>query len=334
MDFDLRPFALFSLTDAQKLALVDALLKDAEWRAFISKTNAKGQGEDHPRVLTEAHFAKITTQLDDLEQQAKDSLRATLTAIREALLKQVRKEFGSDPKWINALGLPKRKELTQGVRNMLRGAFEQGSGHARYEITGHAEYDVNRLGMKPKAALRYLDQKAFWITGVLSDDLLRKSKAILYQALKNGEPLEGTVIKLRDAFIPYLGDERAIEDDEQLQPYRLETIVRTNTTAAYNEGRLTEMRDPALQEYLAGIEYSAIIDQRTTEVCQHLDGKVFRPDDPDIEKFTPPNHFNCRSLLVPVLIYEPPDIGDFITPSDKGRAEELMDEGFGGSSKF
>lgn len=94
------------------------------------------------------------------------------------------------------------------------------------------------------------------------------------------------------------------------------------------------MRDPALQEYLAGIEYSAIIDQRTTEVCQHLDGKVFRPDDPDIEKFTPPNHFNCRSLLVPVLIDEPPDIGDFITPSDKGRAEELMDEGFGGSSKF
>ncbi|GAH83899.1 unnamed protein product, partial [marine sediment metagenome] len=41
-----------------------------------------------------------------------------------------------------------------------------------------------------------------------------------------------------------------------------------------------------------------------TEVCEALDGQVFEQGDPDIARFTPPLHFDCRSTLVPITIYE------------------------------
>lgn len=42
-------------------------------------------------------------------------------------------------------------------------------------------------------------------------------------------------------------------------------------------------------------KFSAILDDGTTEVCKHLDGKVFRKDDKKAWKFIPPLHWRCRS---------------------------------------
>lgn len=50
---------------------------------------------------------------------------------------------------------------------------------------------------------------------------------------------------------------------------------------------------------MAGVQYSAIIDTRTTPVYTYLDGRIFRANDPELDRLTPPNHFNCRSVLCP-----------------------------------
>jgi len=47
--------------------------------------------------------------------------------------------------------------------------------------------------------------------------------------------------------------------------------------------------------------YSAVLDNRTTEYCSNLDGKVFQITDPDFYMVTPPNHFGCRSIWVAIL---------------------------------
>lgn len=50
-----------------------------------------------------------------------------------------------------------------------------------------------------------------------------------------------------------------------------------------------------------GFEYVrlvATLDGRTSKLCAHLDGTVWRIDDP--AKRVPPLHPNCRSELVPV----------------------------------
>ena len=113
-----------------------------------------------------------------------------------------------------------------------------------------------------------------------------------------------------------------------LNPPRIRAIVRTQQTNTYNKGRLVQARDPELEGLVQGMQYSAIIDQVTTEVCTFLDEKIFRIDDVDLNRLTPPNHVNCRSVLIPVLIDEDLQPGDFISKEQKGRATELAQKGF------
>ena len=99
-------------------------------------------------------------------------------------------------------------------------------------------------------------------------------------------------------------------------------------TEAFNQGRLVTARNPAIRDLLRGMEYSAVIDSRTTEICRFLDGKVIPMDEPELDRLSPPNHFNCRSVLVPVTLDMTVNATDMITPSQIGTAEELTPVGF------
>ncbi|HXK27213.1 MAG TPA: minor capsid protein [Candidatus Binatia bacterium] len=181
----------------------------------------------------------------------------------------------------------------------------------------------------PTAAVKWMREKPFWVTGVLNDRLTNEARGILVNALKTGEPLAVTVEKLAAAFEPYRGNPNVLKDGEPPSPHRLETIVRTNTTEAYNQGRISTFIRPDMMPFLDGIEYSAILDSRTTEVCRFLDGKIFRPESPDLAALLPPNHSNCRSIVVPRMVGgRIIDPKDFITPEQVGRAKSLADPKF------
>ena len=180
----------------------------------------------------------------------------------------------------------------------------------------------------PRAALRYLRSKEFWITDLLDSQITEKARGVLLDALKKGEPLGTTTEELWELFERYIGDPSVLRDGEPLRPSRLETIVRTNTTDAYNQGRLSEFLDPDMRLLMNGFRYSAVLDERTTPVCQFLDDKVFPPDSPAVQELVPPRHFNCRSILVPLIVGEEFDEEDIITDAEIGRAKDLSGEGF------
>lgn len=48
------------------------------------------------------------------------------------------------------------------------------------------------------------------------------------------------------------------------------------------------------------LEYSAVLDKRTSEICRPLDGIVAPVGDPIWKKIAPLNHFNCRCMLLPL----------------------------------
>jgi SPP1 gp7 family putative phage head morphogenesis protein len=111
-----------------------------------------------------------------------------------------------------------------------------------------------------------------------------------------------------------------------IQPSRLETIVRTNLTDAYNQGRLVQGREAG--DFLEAWQYSAIMDDRTTPVCRELDGKVFMADDPNVDTLRPPRHFNCRSVLVPIVIGDEYNADDVITEDQIALAKRESGTGF------
>lgn len=51
-------------------------------------------------------------------------------------------------------------------------------------------------------------------------------------------------------------------------------------------------------ELLVGYRFTAVLDNRTSAICAHHDGEIYKIDD---MRFRPPLHWNCRSSMVPVL---------------------------------
>jgi SPP1 gp7 family putative phage head morphogenesis protein len=80
------------------------------------------------------------------------------------------------------------------------------------------------------------------------------------------------------------------------------TAIRTAVFEAINEARYELFASPEMSGFIEALEFSAILDGRTTEICEHMDERVYPVNDPVWEGYTPPLHFNCRSLLVAVTI--------------------------------
>ena len=177
----------------------------------------------------------------------------------------------------------------------------------------------------PRSALAWLRQKAFWAAGLLTDALTNEVKGVLLNALKTGAMAGETIERIMEVFAPYL---LSGAQDELLPAHRLETIVRTNTTEAYNHGRLTEMLDPDLLPFLDGVRYSAVLDERTTPVCRFLDQRVFHPGQEGLEQLIPPNHFSCRSIIVGVVAGEEIDPAAFLSADEVTHAKSLADAKF------
>lgn len=152
--------------------------------------------------------------------------------------------------------------------------------------------------------LQFFQNRAFTIAGIVRDDLLNDAKQLLLNGIKRQDHA-GTVKNLKDLFNKYL-DQGVEVDEELLSPHRLNTIVRTNITEAVNEGRAAMMTDPDVQEFVQFFQYTAIIDERTTDYCSCMDGKTFRIE--DLPMLKPPAHYNCRSFTVPITQFEIQDL--------------------------
>jgi SPP1 gp7 family putative phage head morphogenesis protein len=103
-----------------------------------------------------------------------------------------------------------------------------------------------------------------------------------------------------------------LEDDfRRFGQVRTKIIARTESNKAFNWGRRYRFDQ---SKAIAGYRYSAILDERTTEICQALHGHSWAITDPALDQHTPPNHFMCRSVIVPISKYvtwefDPPPAG-------------------------
>jgi SPP1 gp7 family putative phage head morphogenesis protein len=276
-------------------------------------------------------FARVEQGQDALQTEGKARLMEVLERMREALLGVVGKRLEAGeltPTWVRNLDLKFKGELQRVAREILGEGYRLGSREVR-RMLREKRLQIRLVpGLPPEKALAFFEQKAFYITGVLKDRLLSGARNVLYNGIKNGTPSTDVIRELKELFDEYLGDPTAIAQgkEEQAQPYRLETILRTNVNEAYNEGLKDGVDEEVDSGFVIGFLYSAIIDGRQTEVCDFLDGKVLRPDTEDTNALTPSNHFNCRSMLIPITKDEGPVT--FITPAQIGRALGLKPKGF------
>lgn len=74
------------------------------------------------------------------------------------------------------------------------------------------------------------------------------------------------------------------------------TLVATATTSVYAQADFSVYEANA--DAMRGWEYVAILDSRTTSICQHRDGKIYSLKE---RQYLPPAHWGCRSVSIPIF---------------------------------
>ena len=178
------------------------------------------------------------------------------------------------------LKLKKTAGLKAKLNKALKELYRQSKETAATEIlkSGFA---------KPIVDQRFLDlmeQETLQFMGDWEKAITKEARVAAVAAIKDGLPVSAVA--------------QAIEDkSKNASQVAMDRYARTKMTEALNKGRVAFFNESGM---VSGYQYSAIMDDRVTEICRGLHGKKFKKGTEPI----PPMHFNCRSVLIPITKFE------------------------------
>jgi SPP1 gp7 family putative phage head morphogenesis protein len=132
----------------------------------------------------------------------------------------------------------------------------------------------------------------FHIAGVTQLDMVADVQRSIDRAVSQGESFAEWRRKIKERLLRAWRRNDATPENPA---WRLETIFRTNVQSAYSAGRYEQLSDPVIMEARPYRMYDAVIDDRTTEICQERNGTILPADDPWWDTNWPPLHFACRA---------------------------------------
>jgi len=245
----------------------------------------------------EVHLANI---MQDIVEWSSNEIRTEyynlLTTPSEVKKFKFKPEFKADLKKVS--------------KRILVNGWRIGMDNGKQELAKADSLRMSKLNfaaLTEQAAKEYFEAKAFTMAGKLSDDALAIIKNELMVGIKYSKTTDDVIESVYTAFGKAgLLTREVLEEllgealNVKTPTARLKTVVRTNLFEAVNEARFSLFTGKDVQGFVTKLEYSAILDSRTTDICKALDDKVLLADASEWDKYRPPNHFNCRSLLIPV----------------------------------
>lgn len=110
-----------------------------------------------------------------------------------------------------------------------------------------------------------------------TDILAESVSQLVGGAMLSGQSIEKTTRQLRERF--------------NVGKYYAERLVRTETNYMHGQADMLAYEDMGIKEYV----FVAVLDNRTSNICQELDGKRFKVKDKKVGVNCNPMHVNCRS---------------------------------------
>lgn len=294
----------------------EATEREADKRMF-AKTYDQTPGDYHRKV----NFKALKNKLDDYDQSLINETDSVVNKMIRDLMDQIEKKKivqNQNIDRIDSLSLKYKKEMKQLIKSSFMMLYKDSMSTAKTEIEKAAfdlKFQLKAEYAKPLAEdkfLAVLEKEVFDYIGDYEYSLLKKTRAELIAAVKDGKPLSSVLGILSD-------------DLQQLSAVSIERYARTKHTEVMNNARVEYFDSTGV---VAGYQYSAIMDQRTSDICAGLHGKYFKSGEQPI----PPMHFNCRSTVIPITKYEK------FTPTESIRGQtvdKFIEEKKGsGFSKF
>lgn len=182
------------------------------------------------------------------------------------------------------------------IRRYAEAVYAWGWQHAEFELSrmraALQEFaDPGPRGPKPVEATAWAAARTE-LAGKWNRDLDARVNEIIVQGLDEGLSNRDIMKRLQQVFPDF-------------SKARLENIARTETASAYNAGRLAVL---GRSRFVVAVQFTAILDDRTSDICRARDGKIMLLSDPRLAANTPPLHFQCRSTIVPVDRFDLEDL--------------------------
>lgn len=134
--------------------------------------------------------------------------------------------------------------------------------------------------------------RALSVAGVTKLDVIKSAWAALERAIAKGTTLDDFKAEIG----PLLA--RHWSGTPEALNWRLELVFRNNLQAAYNYGRFEATTHPDVVDLRPFRKFDAVMDSRTTAICQKCDGTTLPIDHPWWDGHVPPCHHACRSGFI------------------------------------
>ena len=276
--------------------------------------------EKHPRV----NFIRLAEQMDDYEGEYVRDGSGVVLGIRDSMLRQYDSlvgKYGLTYDMFNTAGEIKIKLNMFNYQNWMKDIYY--SGYLIGKVNVYDEADTAKQELKlaeitipvkplpheealkyfkkkvamPKDQIKAIDKQSFTIAGNFEKDVIKKAQNIISTGISTGN-VEGTKFALKKLYDEYLAPEdlgKSIGSQ-----WHINTIIRTNYSDAYNQGRMEQYNEPEILETLTGYTFEAVLDDRTSAFCEFHNGEYLDKDDPRLKEMTPPAHHQCRSILIAI----------------------------------
>lgn len=239
-------------------------------------------------------FNTIQETLDREEIRIISALKRDASNIYNDLIEQIRdkgllRKF--KPEKIRDLEPKNLRPMNVTLKNFYIDLFKESLIEAKKEIFPQGDVKKYAIELLPDQFLDLLKIEAFKSVGDYSVDITKRAKNMLIQSVKDAVGEAEALKIIRDG----------LKDSSETW---IETVARTKTTEIYNEARKKYWEtDELAKQIVEAYQWSSILDDRTSDICRHLDGKIFTIGELS-NRVKPPAHFRCRSLLVPITKFE------------------------------
>lgn len=184
------------------------------------------------------------------------------------------------------------EELTQKYQMSMDGAmsevYRSGYYHTAFEVTKGigVGYDIAAID---QSALEKVLSKPWAVDGVNFSERIWSNKQklidVAYRELTQGIMLGRDPQKTIDAIAKQMNASKS----------QVGRLVMTEEAYFASASRKDCFNDLGVEKYVI----VATLDNRTSEICQEMDGKVFKMSDYQPGTTAPPFHVNCRSTVSP-----------------------------------
>lgn len=241
-------------------------------------------------------YDKILLESTLFELYDSSSFKATKMALDIALQRITQRIEKTKGEWTKN----KLESIKKAIQDEISGAYANTFDDVKKESVSVAEVAYNAM---------LLDISTSTIPTKVIDDLTSSNREILGYSFKELFQLQSDnhsrqlKVILANGVAQGMTSQQIIRDigikSDTLTKGQLNTNIYTTITDSREKGRYSSYQKLESMGVIKGYEFTAVLDFRTSSICQSLDGKKYYTEINDVPN-KPVLHFNCRSKLVPI----------------------------------